>query len=76
VKVCRFRGTSIDGDFAQAEFFETSVRYHGLSQFRYSGLASQGHALIDSLLRFRDAGRGVVAALMRRKYYGEFAQES
>ncbi len=42
-----------------ADLLETVVRSDDLSQFRYSGLASQGHAPIDSFSRFRGAGCGV-----------------
>ena len=58
-----------------ADLLETVVRSDDLSQFRYSGLASQGHAPIDSFSRFRGAGCGEVALLRQRRFfYGGSAQ--
>ena len=56
--------------------FETFVCWMDRVNFDIRESASPRHAPIESVSRFRGAGCGVVAALMRRKYYGEFAQES
>ena len=59
VMVCRSRGTIFLWGLCTGFFMESFIRSDGLCHFRYSGLASQRHAPLDSISKIRGAGCGV-----------------
>ena len=57
VKVCRSRGTIFLWGLCTGFFMESFIRSDGLGHFRYSELASQRHAPLESISKIRGAGR-------------------